>query len=102
MNLEQTGKDLKVPRKPHHRTKSLDSDSLSMEWSIVHGPGIGLKNQNEAQQSLNICYINGVLQCLAHAPPFSQWLLNEDIHEECKLYDPIGVEFLGRSMYVLL
>lgn len=92
MNLEQIGKDLSCPRKPHHRIKSLDSDSLLMGWPVVHGPGTGLKNKNEAGQTLNICYINGVLQCLAHAPPFSQWLLKDDAHEECKLFSTIGTE----------
>ena len=102
MNLEQTENELQSPRKIHHRIKSLNSDSLAMEWSAVHGPGIGLRNRNEAGKSLNICYINGVLQCLAHAPPFAQWLLNDHAHEECKLCSRIVAGVNSRTTHVCL
>lgn len=100
--LEQIRKEMRLSPKPHHRIKSLNSDWLAMEWSAVHGPGMGLRNKDEEGQSLNICYINGVLQCLAHTPPFAPWLLNDHAHGECKLFNSIGEGVNRRPTHVLL
>lgn len=71
--------------KPHHRTKPLARDEVSTGWSMVHTHGVGLRNTDTDGKSLNICYINGVIQCLANTAPLAQWLLDDRNHRTCKL-----------------
>jgi ubiquitin C-terminal hydrolase len=56
-----------------------------MNWTIVRVHGVGLINRGTTKESLNICYINSIIQCLANTAPFVQWLLNDDIHDKCEL-----------------
>ena len=71
--------------KPHHRTKQLAPEDVSTRWSMVHTAGVGLRNTDRDGKCLNICYMNGVIQCLANATSLAQWLLDDRIHGTCKL-----------------
>ena len=55
-----------------------------MEWSVTNVRDVGLNNRNTLKQSLNICYINAIVQYLANTAPFVEWLLNDDNHRICK------------------
>jgi ubiquitin C-terminal hydrolase len=46
--------------------------------------GVGLINRDGRRECLNICYMNAIIQCLGNAPPFVQWLLNNNYHLTCK------------------
>ncbi len=72
-------------KKPFHNIVPLDESQLKMDWTMVRVHGVGLINRAAAKTSLNICYINSIIQCLANTAPFVQWLLNDDIHSACKL-----------------
>ena len=63
----------------------MEKSHLKMDWTIVQIHGLGLINQDSTKTSLNICYINSMIQCLANTAPFVQWLLNDEIHGACKL-----------------
>ncbi|CAF3689036.1 unnamed protein product [Rotaria sordida] len=76
---------LKRLKKLFHDTAPLTSSQLNMEWSITHVHGLGLNNTNAAKKCLNICYMNSIIQCLANAAPFVQWLMNDDLHRTCTL-----------------
>ena len=71
--------------KPHHRTKPLARDEVSTGWSMVHTHGVGLCHTDRDGKGLNICYINGVIQCLANTAPLAQWMLDDCNHRTCKL-----------------
>lgn len=68
----------------YHRIKPLTCDELVTEWSTVQYPGFGLINRSQDGSSLNICYVNAVIQCLAYAPMFTEWCLNTVVHGLCK------------------
>lgn len=86
IHLDQREETESVSRmKRHHRIKSLTSAAMQMDWRMSRDYGVGLLNEDNSGKSLNICYMNGVIQCLANAPPFAQWLLNDVDHGECKL-----------------
>ncbi|CAF1049511.1 unnamed protein product [Rotaria sordida] len=76
---------LKRLKKLFHDTAPLTSSQLNMEWSITHVHDLGLNNTNAAKKCLNICYMNSIIQCLANAAPFVQWLMNDDLHRTCTL-----------------
>ena len=76
---------LKRLKKLFHNTVPLTLIQLRMDWSITRVHGTGLINTNRRRQCLNICYINLIIQCLANIASFVEWLLDKDIHVECKL-----------------
>ena len=51
---------------------------------MLHTVGSGLSNKDELGICRNICYINAVIQSLAVAAPFVQWLFTEAIDLQCK------------------
>jgi ubiquitin C-terminal hydrolase len=68
----------------YHQTKPFHSSQLQMKWNMLHNVGSGLNSTDELGICRNICYINGIIQCLAAAAPFVQWLLNEAIDVQCE------------------
>ncbi|CAF4499515.1 unnamed protein product, partial [Rotaria sp. Silwood2] len=77
------GTSMKRFKKLFHGNTPITRSQLKMEWSITHVHGVGLNNTDKAKKCLNICYINGIIQCLANIPPFVQWLLDDHIHHKC-------------------
>lgn len=71
-------------KKSHHSILPITSSILHLNWCMIQNRGIGLINQNEKGECLNICYINSVIQCLANSPPFAQWLLDHNNHFTCE------------------
>jgi ubiquitin C-terminal hydrolase len=48
---------------------------MALTWNLVHSHGVGLVNNGTRDK--NLCFINAVVQCLAHTPALAQWLLAE-------------------------
>lgn len=71
-------------KKRYHCISPFTAADLQLGWSIECSRGVGLINTDKSKRCLNICYINSVLQCLAYAPTFAQWLSNDCFHDRCK------------------
>jgi ubiquitin C-terminal hydrolase len=48
---------------------------MELSWTLIHSHGIGLANNGIRDK--NLCFINSVVQCLAHTSALAQWLVTE-------------------------
>ncbi|CAF3701085.1 unnamed protein product [Adineta steineri] len=61
---------------PHHVASLLSTkNDMALTWSLIKSRGVGLMNNGTRDK--NLCFINAVVQGLAHTPALAQWLINQ-------------------------
>ncbi|CAF1348938.1 unnamed protein product [Adineta steineri] len=67
-----------------HVASLLSTNDIALTWRSIQSRGVGLSNNGTRDK--NLCFINAVVQGLAHTPALVQWLISEQHKlKNCKI-----------------